>query len=81
MVGHFIWISHVSAMEIESLTKNNINHHYLVTCDNGEQHKIIANHLEQDFKYYYTDKEYYIKFYDMGFKTNEDFARWVCRNK
>jgi hypothetical protein len=81
IVVHLIWISIVSATEIESLTENNIKHQYHVTCKNGEQHRIIANHSEQDFQYHYPDKEYYIKFYDMEFETVEDFARWVCRNK
>jgi len=81
MVGHFIWISHVSAMQVESLTENNGKNYYQVTCENGMQHTIIANHVEQDFQYYYPDKGYYIKYYDIKFESNIEFAEWVCRNK
>ena len=81
LLGLFICMSPVSAMQVERLKENNGKNYYQVTCENGMQHTIIANHAEQDFQYHYPNKGYYIKFYDMGFKSNEDFARWVCRNK
>jgi len=71
----------VSAMQIKPLTTGDEKNLYQVTCDNGKQHTIIADHAEQDFQYYYPGKDYYIKYYDMEFKSNYDFAEWVCRNK
>jgi hypothetical protein len=71
---------HVSAIQVKSVWPGNNKNLYQVTCDNGKQHTIIANHAEQDFQYYYPNKGYYIKYYDMDFKDLINFARWVCRN-
>jgi hypothetical protein len=67
-------------MKIEPLSSHNGNNHYLVTCDNGREHTVIADHVENNFQYYYRNKGYYIK-YDIEFKGYYDFAEWVCRNK
>ena len=80
ILGIFSSTSPVSAMQVESLSPDN-NNLYLVTCDNGKQHTIIANHAKQDFQYFYPNKGYYIKYYDFEFKEPYDFAKWVCRNK
>ena len=71
----------VSAMQVKSLSPGNNKDLYQVTCDNGKQHTIIANHTEQNFQYYYPTKGYYIKYYDIEFKDLYDFAEWICRNK
>ena len=72
---------HVSAIQVKSVWPSNNKNLYQVTCDNGKQHTIIANHAEQDFQYYCPNKGYYIKYYDMDFRDLINFARWVCRNK
>jgi hypothetical protein len=81
ILGVFSSTSPVSAMQVKSLSPGNYKNLYQVTCDNGKQHTIIANHAEQDFQYYYPNKRYYIKYYDIEFKDLYDFAEWVCRNK
>jgi hypothetical protein len=69
------------ATQVKSLSPVNNKILYQVTCDNGNQHTIIANHADQDFQYYYSDKGYFIKYYDMEFEGLDEFAEWVCRNK
>jgi len=81
LVCVFFSTSPVSAMQVKPLSPGYDKNLYQVTCDNKEQHTIIANHAEQDFQYYYPNKGYYIKYYDIGFKGLYDFAEWVCRNK
>ena len=81
LVCVFCSTSPVFAMQIKPLSPGNDKNLYQITCDNGKQHTVIADHTEQDFQYYYPGKEYYIKYYDMGFKSKYDFAEWVCRNK
>ena len=81
ILGVFSCTNPVSAIQAKSLSPGNNKNLYLVTCDNGKQHTIIANHAEQDFQYYYPNKGYYIKYYDIEFKDLYDFAEWVCRNK
>lgn len=81
ILGVFSGTGSVSAMQAVSLAPGNSKNLYQVTCDNGEKHTIIANHAEQDFQYYYPNKGYYIKYYDIEFKDLYDFAEWVCRNK
>lgn len=73
--------SPVSAMQIKSLSPDNNKDLYQVTCGTGKQHIVIANHGEQDFQYYYQNKGYYIKYYDIEFIDLYDFAEWVYRNK
>ncbi len=74
-------VNYVSAVQTRPLALDNNRDIYLVTCDNGKKHTIIANPAEQDFQYYYPNKGYYIKYYDMEFQDRKDFAAWVCRNK
>ena len=81
LVCLFFIINPVSAMQVKPLSQGYDKNLYQVTCDNRKQHTIIANHAEQDFQYYYSNKGYYIKYYDIGFKGLYDFAEWVCRNK
>ena len=81
MFGVFSSTNPASAIQTKYLSPGNNKHLYLVTCDNEKQHTIIANHAEQDFQYYYPNKGYYIKYYDIEFKDLYDFAEWVCRNK
>ena len=68
-------------MQIKPLSPGNDKNLYQIICDNGKQHTVIADDSKQDFQYYYPGKGYYIKYYDMVFKRNYDFAEWVCRNK
>ena len=81
MLGSFSSINPASAIQAESQSPGNNKNLSLVPCDNEKQHTIIANHAEQDFQYYYPNKGYYIKYYDIEFKDLYDFAEWVCRNK
>lgn len=81
ILGIFYNANPASAIQTKSLSPDNNNNLYQVTCDNGKQHTIIANHAEKDFQYYYPQKGYYIKYYDIEFKDLKDFAEWVCRNK
>ena len=81
ILGVFSSTNLASAIQAKSLSPENKKNLYQVTCDNGKQHTIIANHTEQDFQYYYPNKGYYIKYYDIEFKNLYDFAEWVCRNK
>ena len=81
ILGVFSNTNPVSAIQAKSLSPGHNNNLYQVTCDNGKQHTIIANHAEKDFQYYYPNKGYYIKYYDIEFKDLYDFAEWVCRNK
>ena len=81
ILGVFSNTNPVSAIQAKSLSPGHNNNLYQVTCDNGKQHTIIANHAEKDFQYYYPNKGYYIKYYDIEFKDLYDFAGWVCRNK
>ena len=71
----------VSLMQVKSISPGNNKNLYQVICDNEKQHTIIANHADQDFQYYYPNKGYYIKYYDIEFKDLYGFAEWVCRNK
>jgi hypothetical protein len=66
---------------MKSLSAGKKPGHYEVTCASGNQHRVVASHAEQDFQYYYPDKEYYIKYYDLEFTDLHEFAEWVCRNK
>ena len=70
-----------SAILAKPLSTDNSKKLYQVTCDNGKKHTVIANHTEKDFQYYYPQKGYYIKYYDIEFKDLNDFVEWVCRNK
>ena len=81
ILGVFSSTNLASAIQTKFLSPENKKNLYQVTCDNGKQHTIIANHAEQDFQYYYPTKGYYIKYYDIEFKDLYDFAEWVCRNK
>ena len=81
MLCIFFSTNAVSALEVKSLLPGNNQNLYQLTCNNGKQHSIFASNAEQDFKYYYPNKGYYIKYYDMEFKGPNDFAEWVCRNK
>lgn len=81
MLGIFSSTNAVFAMEVKSLSPGNNKNLYQLTCDNGKEHTIIASPAEQEWQYYYPDKNYYIKYYDMEFKDLYDFAEWVCRNK
>jgi hypothetical protein len=81
LIGLLANMSPVFAMQLEHLSEGDGKGLYRVTCNDGQQHKIIADHAEQDFQYYYPDKGYYIKYYDIKFKNNNEFAEWVCRNK
>ena len=81
ILGVFSSTNPSSAIQAKSLLPGNNKNLYQVTCDDGKQHTIIANHDEQDFQYYYPTKGYYIKYYDIEFKDLDDFAEWVCRNK
>ena len=81
LLSVFLSFSKVSAIQVKPLSPGNDKNLYQVTCDNKEQHTIIANHAEQDFQYYYPNKGYYIKYYDIDFKDLYDFAEWICRNK
>ena len=81
MLCFFSSTNAVSAMELKSLSPGNNKNLYHLTCDNAKQHTIVANQAEQNFEYYYPSKGYYIKYYDMEFKSPYDFAEWVCRNK
>jgi hypothetical protein len=71
----------VSAIKLEPLSAGRNQSLFQVTCDNGEQHTVIANPAEHDFQYYYPNKKYYIKYYDLDFLDRKDFAAWICRNK
>jgi hypothetical protein len=71
----------VAAIEIHPLQREHKQNLYRVICDNGGRHTIIADTGEQDFRYYYSNKGYFIKYYDMTFQDIKDFAAWVCRNK
>ena len=81
ILGVFYSTNPASAIKTKSLSPDNTKNLYQVTCDNGKHHTIIANHGEHDFQYYYPNKGYYIKYYDIEFKDLYDFAEWVCRNK
>ena len=81
MLGVFSLANPVFAIQVEPLPSDIKKDRYRLTCDSGKVHIIVANYPEQDFQYYYQNKGYYIKYYDIGFKSLYDFAEWVCRNK
>ena len=56
-----------SVMQVRPLSQGINKDLYQVTCDNGKQHTFIADLAEQNFQYYYPNKGYYIKYYDMEF--------------
>ena len=81
ILGVFFSTSPSSTIQTNSLSPGKNKNIYQVTCDNGKQHTVIANPIEDDFQYYYPNKGYYIRYYDIAFKKLDDFAEWVCRNK
>ena len=71
----------VSKIDIKYQLHGKSKKFYQVTCDGGQQHRIIFNPAEQDYKYFSLKKGDFIKLYDNKFNDLIYFGRWVCRNE